>query len=169
MFTTITRRIEIDYGHVLPNHFSFCNQIHGHRGVIEVTVSGEISTEFGASNEGMVLDFSFIKDIMMKKIHSILDHGFAVWVHDNTEVHAGIGNGIAIKVSVKEFIIARNTKVLILDEPPTAEILAKWAYKEFEKELYIRYQRSVDDGLLSLEKVRWYETPNNFAEYSCKS
>ena len=166
MFTTITRRIEIDYGHVLPNHFSFCNQIHGHRGVIEVTVSGEISTDFGASNEGMVLDFSFIKDIMMKKIHSILDHGFAIWTHDNTLVCVDTQD---ISVSVKDFIIARNTKVLVLDEPPTAEILAKWAYKEFEKELYIRYQRSVDDGLLSLEKVRWYETPNNFAEYSCKS
>lgn len=138
----ITRKIEIDYGHTLPNHYSFCNQLHGHRGVIEVTVQGPVVSANGKSEEGMVMDFKFLKEILKEKIHDVLDHGFAVWKDDHEDL---------------EFILKRNTKVLITDAPPTAEVLAKWAFFEIRKAL---------PDTIKLVQVRWNETPNNWADYT---
>ncbi len=137
----ISRKIEIDYGHTLPNSYSFCNQIHGHRGVVVATVEGKVVNRSGDGEEGMVMDFKFLKEIMIQHIHDRLDHGFAVWKHDYEDL---------------EFITRRNSRVLITDEPPTAECLAKWAFNEIRDRL--------PDGI-TLRHIRWYETPNNYAEY----
>lgn len=138
----ITKNIELDYGHTLPNHYSFCNQIHGHRAKIQATIEGEIVTDANSSSQGMVMDFSILKEIMMTYVHGALDHGFAVWKDDTVD---------------KIFITNRNTKYLITDEPPTAEYLAKWAYNTI-----CRFLPS-DIRLIS---VRWFETPNSWADYS---
>lgn len=137
----ITRRIELDYGHTLPNHYSFCNQIHGHRAFVEATVSGDLVTKIGASSQGMVLDFKFLKETMMDKIHGILDHGFAVWNKDKQDL---------------DFITSRNEKYLVMLDPPTAENLAKWAYNQIVNE--------IPNGI-KLVSVKWWETPNSVAEY----
>ena len=137
----ITRKIELDYGHTLPNHYSFCNQLHGHRGVVEATIAGEVITRSGDGQEGMVMDFKFLKDILVQQVHDHLDHGFAVWKEDHEDL---------------EFILKRNTRVLVTDEPPTAEYLAKWAFHQIEPHL--------PEGI-TLANLRWYETPNNWADY----
>jgi 6-pyruvoyltetrahydropterin/6-carboxytetrahydropterin synthase len=46
--------------------------------------------------------------------------------------------------------------VLVTDEPPTAECLAKWAFNQIRCQL--------PEGV-TLKQIRWYETPNNWAEY----
>lgn len=161
----VTRRIEIDYGHTLPDHFSFCNQVHGHRGVIEATFGGEIQTS-GSSN-GMVEDFKILKEVLMKTIHDKIDHGFAVWGKDtalvpvNTGIYTGIGGSNIVNISTLEFIKARNSKVLMTDEPPTAEYLAKWAFNQVID--YLQENNRID---IYLENLRWYETPNNWADYT---
>jgi len=137
----ISRKIEIDYGHTLPNSFSFCNQLHGHRGVVVATVEGDVIQRNGHSEQGMVMDFKFLKDIMVEQIHDKLDHGFAVWKDDTEDL---------------EFITKRNSRVLITDEPPTAECLAKWAFHQIHNHL--------PEGI-RLKQLRWYETPNNWADY----
>lgn len=137
----ISKQIELDYGHTLPNHYSFCNQIHGHRARVIATVEGEVSQEKGSSEQGMVMDFSFLKKALMDGVHAKLDHGFAVWKDDKEDL---------------EFIVRRNKKVLITEEPPTAEYLAKWAYNE----VGILLPKKVN-----LEVLTWYETPNSWAEY----
>lgn len=138
----ISRKIEIDYGHTLPNHFSFCNQLHGHRGVVVATIEGPVIEKSGDSQEGMVMDFRFLKEIMVERVHDRLDHGFAVWKDDREDL---------------EFILKRNTRVLVTDEPPTAEYLAKWAFSEISSHL--------PEGV-RLTNLRWYETPNNWADYA---
>jgi 6-pyruvoyltetrahydropterin/6-carboxytetrahydropterin synthase len=140
----ITKEIQLDYGHTLPNHYSFCNQLHGHRARVLATVSGEICADKGSSSQGMVLDFSILKKIMMEKIHGILDHGFAVWKEDKKDL---------------DFVLERNTKVLVTDEPPTAEYLAKWAFNQIKAGLE-------DSKGIFLMEVQWYETPNSVACYS---
>lgn len=140
----ISRKIEIDYGHTLPNSFSFCNQLHGHRGVVVATVEGPVIQKEGDGEEGMVMDFKFLKDIMIRHIHDVLDHGFAVWKEDHEDL---------------EFIMKRNTRVLITDEPPTAECLAKWAFDQIHHKLPAGVQ---------LKEVTWYETPNNWATFNGK-
>ena len=42
MSVRITRRLEFDAGHRIPNHASQCRHLHGHRYAIEVTLSGEV-------------------------------------------------------------------------------------------------------------------------------
>lgn len=136
----ISRKIEFDYGHTLPNSFSFCNQLHGHRAVVVATVEGKLIDRTDDGEEGMVMDFKFLKEIMIREIHDVLDHGFAVWKKDKEDL---------------DFIMRRNTRVLVTEEPPTAECLAKWAYRQIERRL--------PQGV-KLINVRWYETPNNWAD-----
>ncbi len=137
----ISRKIEIDYGHTLPNSFSFCNQLHGHRGVVVATVEGNLIERKGDGEEGMVMDFKFLKEILIEHIHDKLDHGFAVWKEDHEDL---------------DFIVKRNSRVLITNEPPTAECLAKWAFNQIQPHL--------PDGV-TLKQLRWYETPNNWADF----
>ena len=140
----ISREIGLDYGHTLPNHFSFCNQVHGHRARVIATVEGEVSKKMGDSSQGMLLDFKFLKASMMDKIHEVLDHGFAVWKEDKEDL---------------EFITKRNKKFLITDQPPTAEYLAEWAYNQIVNE--------IPEGM-KLTEIVWYETPNSCAVYTPK-
>lgn len=139
--TKVTRKIGIDYGHTLPNHFSFCSQIHGHRGTIEMTVEGPIQDE--GSSEGMVMDFHFLKEALMEEVHDVLDHEFAVWEEDTGTL---------------EYIKERNNDPVILEDPPTAENLAKWAYNRIQDSDHIPED-------CELVRIRWQETPNNWADY----
>lgn len=141
----VSKQVELDYGHTLPNHYSFCNQIHGHRAKVVITVEGEVSQNENDSSQGMVFDFKILKELMMELIHDELDHGFAVWKDDSKDL---------------EFIKGRNSKVLITDVPPTAECLAEWAYNQLLSVILLKYPNE-----LSLVKVEWWETPNSCAIY----
>ena len=74
----ITKFIEIDMGHRLPNHKSKCKYFHGHRYKIEVGVEGEIITTKGVSDEGMIIDFDDIKKALMI-LDKKFDHGFMMY------------------------------------------------------------------------------------------
>lgn len=137
----VTRKIELDYGHTLPDHYSFCSEIHGHRATVEATVSGTMTEDKGASDNGMVFDFKYLKEAMVNEIHDEIDHGFAVWEEDDVTL---------------EFITERNTNVLVMENPPTAEALSKWAFEQVEPEL---------PDKVELESIVWYETPNNWSRY----
>ena len=64
----ITRRLEFDAGHRIPNHDSQCRHLHGHRYALEVTLSGNPINVPGASSEAMVMDFSDVKAIAQRVI-----------------------------------------------------------------------------------------------------
>jgi 6-pyruvoyltetrahydropterin/6-carboxytetrahydropterin synthase len=140
----ITKRIELDYGHTISGHYSVCSMLHGHRAKVEATVGGDIRPPEDISSHGMVVDFGIIKKIMMDRVHLVLDHGFAVWKDDEQDLN---------------FIKNRNKKYLITPVPPTAEYLAEWAFNEIRDGLLeVKYA-------LELKRVRWYETPNSWADY----
>src|SRR4030067_683152 len=75
----ITRRLEFDAGHRIPNHASQCKHLHGHRYAIEITLSGDIITTEGQSEQGMVMDFSDVKCIAKEKLVDAWDHAFLVY------------------------------------------------------------------------------------------
>ena len=79
---SVTKVIEWDMGHRVPNHKHKCANPHGHRYRLELTVSGLVSEEKGSSSEGMVVDFSEIKQAMMDRIHDPLDHCFMAYEDD---------------------------------------------------------------------------------------
>ena len=149
----VTKRIELDYGHTLPEHYGYCSMCHGHRATIEATVEGGIIQE--GSSHGMVMDFGIVKKVMMEKIHTVLDHGFAVWKGDTKLIKVATSTA-DVYVSTLDFIRSRNTKCLVLDDPPTAETLAKWCF----------YQIKDHMAPAKLVKIRFFETPNSVADYT---
>ncbi len=143
----ITRRREFDAGHRIPNHNSQCKHLHGHRYAIEITLSGEIIATEGASEQGMVMDFSDVKNIAKKQLVDAWDHAFLVYRNDTR---------------VLEFLNSLpGHKTIVLDVVPTAENLALLAYNI----LHGAY-RDTYGNHLQLERVRIYETPKNWADYS---
>lgn len=141
----ITRRLEFDAGHRIPSHHSKCRHLHGHRYAIEVTLSGNIITEAGATEQGMVMDYSEVKRIANVAVVDLWDHAFLVHRQD---------------VEVLQFLQSLDDhKTVVLDIPPTAENLALTAFRILD----VAYQDTYGNHL-RLEQVRLFETPNCWAD-----
>lgn len=141
----ITRRLEFDAGHRIPSHHSKCRHLHGHRYAIEVTLSGNIITEAGATEQGMVMDYSEVKRIANVAVVDLWDHAFLVHCQD---------------VEVLQFLQSLDDhKTVVLDSPPTAENLALTAFRILD----VAYQDTYGNHL-RLEQVRLFETPNCWAD-----
>jgi 6-pyruvoyltetrahydropterin/6-carboxytetrahydropterin synthase len=141
----ITTRLEFDAGHRIPSHKSQCKNLHGHRYAIEITLSGDIITQADASENGMVMDFSDVKSIAKSAVVDVWDHAFLVYQHD---------------LEVLNFLnTLTNHKTVIFPTVPTAENMANEAFKILKS----KYQDTYGTHL-KLEKVRLYETPNNWAD-----
>jgi 6-pyruvoyltetrahydropterin/6-carboxytetrahydropterin synthase len=141
----ITRRLEFDAGHRIPNHGSQCRHLHGHRYALEITLSGPVVATAGAADEGMVMDFSEVKAIAAKHVANAWDHAFLAW-RDDHEVTAFLGGLLG-------------HKTVLFRAPPTAEHLAQTAFAILDP----LYQDRYGTGL-RLERVRLYETPNCWAD-----
>jgi 6-pyruvoyltetrahydropterin/6-carboxytetrahydropterin synthase len=141
----ITRRLEFDAGHRIPNHTSQCKHLHGHRYALEITLSGEVIATEGQSEQGMVMDFSDVKRIAKEKLVDLWDHAFLVYSGDKV-----VGDFLA---TLPEH------KTVTLDIVPTAENLARLAFALLDP----AYQDTYGNHL-RLEQVRLYETPNNWAD-----
>lgn len=140
----ITRIIEWDMGHRIPNHTSQCRNIHGHRYRAEITVEGDIIEEAGASDEGMVIDFGDIKRIIKTLIDGELDHGYM-----------GCRGDVVLDLIKKE-----SFKYTEVDFIPTAENIAKWMFDRLTPEF-----EGVYGKVLKLKSIKLYETPNNYVTY----
>jgi 6-pyruvoyltetrahydropterin/6-carboxytetrahydropterin synthase len=143
----ITRRIEFDAGHRIPDHASKCRNIHGHRYVLEATVRGRVQPQRGKSDDGMVVDFSDLKTMMNVEIGDKWDHAFLVADSDATALDACAMMGTLHKTVIMSCI-------------PTVENLAALAFDALDKRI-----RVTDVGShFELHHVRLYETPNCWAD-----
>ncbi len=141
----ITRRLEFDAGHRIPDHASQCRHLHGHRYAIEITLSGEVIETPGQAITGMVMDFGEVKAIAREHVVDRWDHAFLVYRGDT---------------AVAEFLAGLpGHKTVVLDVVPTAENLAREAFRILDA----RY-RDTYGNQLQLERVRLYETPNCWAD-----
>lgn len=141
----ITTRLEFDAGHRIPSHKSQCRNLHGHRYAIEITLSGQIIQQEGASEQGMVMDFSDVKAIARREVVDKWDHAFLVYQGD-TAVLAFLNT-------------LPQHKTVVMTSVPTAENMAAEAFRI----LRARYQDSYGNHL-RLERVRLYETPNSWVD-----
>ena len=145
----ITKIVEWDMGHRVPNHKSKCRNPHGHRYRLEMTVSGPLIDDSGNSSEGMVYDFGDIKQIMMKQVHDPLDHGFMYYTHDLVMKEA-------FMAAEREAEHDDNFNIIRVDFIPTAENIVKMCYDAMVNEF--------PEGI-NITKLRLYETPNSWADY----
>ncbi len=138
---TVTRKLEFDAGHRIPDHRSQCKNLHGHRYVIEVTLEGEVIEIPGESSNGMVMDFSDIKSIAREHVVDKWDHAFLVYNGD---------------LEVVNFLKSlTDHKTVIVDRIPTAENLAQIAFNLLAPQYVAKFGNN-----LCLRRVRLYETPN---------
>ena len=128
-------------GHRVPNHKSKCKNLHGHRYKIEVGVNDKVIDKVGSSEEGMVIDFGDLKDILMKNIDAIFDHALVL---DQTDKFAQ---------EIKSF----DLKTILVDFVPTAENLARYWYDILKPALQRRN--------IKIKHVRVWETPTSTATY----
>lgn len=141
----ITKQIEIDMGHRVPNHKSKCRNLHGHRYKIEVGVDDKIIKTFGSSDEGMVIDYGDLKQIMMEELDVKFDHGFVMYDKDEIEP--------LFRVLKK----SQEMKIVFVPFIPTAENLAKYWYELIKPRLKRKK--------IKIKFVRVFETPTSTATY----
>ncbi len=98
----ITRTHEISYAHRLLKHPGKCRNLHGHNGRIELTVD-----VYPYSSTGMVMDFGEL-DIALELISNLFDHKTILEKGD----------------PLIEVLQNEGQLVTVLDQPPTAEVLA---------------------------------------------
>ncbi|PSB92429.1 6-carboxytetrahydropterin synthase QueD [Candidatus Pandoraea novymonadis] len=142
---TITRKLEFDAGHRIPDHRSQCRNLHGHRYVLEITLMGEMKREEGAFDNGMVMDFADVKALANEHLVSMWDHAFIVYQGD---------------IEVRNFLTSlKDHKTVVLDCIPTVENLANIAFK-----MLVGIFDAYYGSNLCLTHVRLYETPNCWAD-----
>lgn len=156
MSIEITRKLEFDAGHRIPNHASKCRNLHGHRYVLECTVTGKIVTTWGASDEGMLIDFGMLKWIMNNVIVEPWDHALLLWDKDPLLDSGEYPYGYHLLK-----VLPEDHKTVLLPCIPTAENLAAFAFAALATPL-------LQHGL-QLTHVRLYETPNCWADYYATS
>jgi 6-pyruvoyltetrahydropterin/6-carboxytetrahydropterin synthase len=142
---TITRKLEFDAGHRIPDHKSQCRNLHGHRYTLEITLTGKVIEAEGNSDNGMIMDFSDVKSIAKEYLVDVWDHAFLVYEKD---------------AAVKEFLASLpGHKTVVIDRIPTVENLAAVAWNILNAAFKDRYGTG-----LHLHKLVLHETPNCWAE-----
>lgn len=69
---SIAKSFTFEAAHSLPNHEGKCKRLHGHSYRMEVFVTGPIQTT--GSEEGMVMDFTRLSEIVEREVVSKWDH-----------------------------------------------------------------------------------------------
>ena len=142
---TITRKLEFDAGHRIPDHKSQCRNLHGHRYTLEITLTGDVIDVEGNSDNGMIMDFSDVKTLAKQHLVDVWDHAFLVYEKDD---------------KVREFLASLpGHKTVVIDCIPTVENLARVAFNILKTVFTDRYGTG-----LRLHKLVLHETPNCWAE-----
>ena len=103
----VTRVIHFCYGHRILGHRGKCRHLHGHNGVIEVTLRRPKLDRLG-----MVMDFERIKTLVEKWVRTTLDHKMLLHCRD----------------PLAPVLRAEGEPVVTLRGNPTAENIARLVY-----------------------------------------
>jgi 6-pyruvoyltetrahydropterin/6-carboxytetrahydropterin synthase len=147
MTVSIRRWIETDTGHRVPSHRSKCKHLHGHRYRWEVEIEGDIVSQSGVSEEGMLIDFGDVSDILRKYIHDIVDHAFIVAKTDNRMIEL-------------LQLLGNDHRTVIVPFIPTAENLARWAFEQVAPHIKTQY-----GNRLKIIAMHVRETPKSWAKW----
>jgi 6-pyruvoyltetrahydropterin/6-carboxytetrahydropterin synthase len=143
---TVSKEIEFDAGHRVPNHASKCKNPHGHRYRVRLTCAGDIVNDPQDPEYGMLTDFGSLKTMLTMLVHDVLDHAMIVHKDDDALLEAMSG---------------RDWKVVVFPLVPTAENLARWVWMQCGNQIDRTYE-----GRLWLQLVSVWETPTSVAHYS---
>jgi 6-pyruvoyl-tetrahydropterin synthase len=149
---SVTKSIDIDFGHSVRGHTGLCVGIHGHLWRFEL----EVSTE-ELDKQGFVLDFKDLKKKVLTPVFNLLDHAYAIgadtW-QDIGEPLSEVGRRLVGSRSAVHgtrwysepmdsgpmvhgagYVPCGGIRVVVFPFSPTAERLSKWLYDFAEEQL----------------------------------
>jgi 6-pyruvoyltetrahydropterin/6-carboxytetrahydropterin synthase len=138
----VTREFSFEMAHVLWNYDGPCRNVHGHSYRLFVTISGVPVNDAGNPKNGMVMDFTDLKTIVLREIVNVFDHAVVVSNDFDKE-----------KMSMLKETFG-NT--VIVEYQPTCENLVA----DFAR----RIRKLVPAGI-ELHNLRLYETAKSYAEW----
>jgi 6-pyruvoyltetrahydropterin/6-carboxytetrahydropterin synthase len=138
----VTREFTFEMAHVLRNYDGPCRNVHGHSYRLFVTISGAPVNDAGNPKNGMVIDFTDLKKIVLEKIVSLFDHSVVV---------SGDFDSDKMEMMKKTF---GNT--VVVDYQPTCENLVA--------DFAMRLKNEMPEGI-QLHNLKLYETAKSYAEW----
>jgi 6-pyruvoyltetrahydropterin/6-carboxytetrahydropterin synthase len=138
----VTREFTFEMAHVLWNYDGPCRNVHGHSYRLFVTVSGKPVNEINNPKNGMVIDFTDMKNIVIKEVVSVFDHAVTV----SKDFDPG-------KIDIFRETFA-NT--VVVDYQPTCENLVA--------DFAVRIKKMLPEGI-HLHSLKLYETAKSYAEW----
>lgn len=139
----VTKRFTFKMAHALLNYDGNCQYIHGHSYKLYVTVLGLVNDNPSSPKDGMVCDFSILKNIVNAKIIEPFDHTLVLNENDAS----------------KKSLAQPNQRTLLFPVQPTCE------------NLLLHYKNEILEVLpteLTLANIKLYETEGSFAEWELK-
>ncbi len=136
----ITKEFQFEMAHALLGYDGPCKNIHGHSYQLKVTVKGKVKENTSDSDEGMVIDFGIVKNIVNEQVVHPYDHSLV------------LNKKMNIDKTQYEFM----NKLIIVPFQPTCEQLLV----QFAKLIQIKLPKNIQLHSLFLR-----ETPNSYAEW----
>lgn len=161
---SITKSIDIDFGHIVQGHPGACTNPHGHTWKFEVTLESD-----DLNYLGFVADFGTLKREVLEPVHTLLDHSFALGheLYDATESAWGQIGVAAHGFRAPAFIGKRtrgivglcgaenrypgDIKMVRFNFTPTSERLAKWLFE-------VAQSAFAGDTRIRVARARVFET-----------
>lgn len=128
--------------HTLHGYDGLCRNIHGHSYNLEVTISGEPRNDPGYPKDGMVLDFSELKEIVKTHVVNPFDHALMV--------------SSLVPEEQKQLLRQTTHRFIVVGFQPTSENMVAHIAEILRANL---------PSGVSLFSVRLFETATSFAEW----
>ena len=138
----VTREFTFEMAHVLWNYDGPCRNVHGHSYRLFVTIAGVPVKDAANPKNGMVIDFTDLKNIVLREIINIFDHSVVVSSDfDNVK---------------REMMEQTFGNTVVVDYQPTCEnLVADFAG---------RISNRLPSGT-TLHSLKLYETAKSYAEW----
>jgi 6-pyruvoyltetrahydropterin/6-carboxytetrahydropterin synthase len=138
----VTKEFSFEMAHALWNYDGPCRNVHGHSYMLFVTLSGTPADNRQDPKNGMVIDFTDLKNIVKKEIINVFDHAITL-----------SGNYDKNKIELFRSMFG-NT--VVVDYQPTCENLVADFAARIKKQLPEKVR---------LHSLKLYETATSFAEW----
>jgi len=129
----VSKSVSFCYGHRLLNYQGKCQHLHGHNARAVITLERDSLDE-----RGMVEDFSEVKRLVWEWLDNEIDHTLLLHKDD----------------PILPVLQASGERVMVTDENPTAEVLARMIYE------YVAAKG------FPVTDVKLWETETSYASYS---
>jgi 6-pyruvoyltetrahydropterin/6-carboxytetrahydropterin synthase len=138
----VTKRFHFEMAHTLYKYDGLCRNIHGHSYYLEVTISGEPRNEPGHPKDGMVIDFSDLKNVVKTQVINRFDHALMV--------------SRLVPDKQQELLRQTTERIIVVDFQPTSENIVVYISEILQQHLPVG---------VNLFNIRLYETETSFAEW----